>query len=555
VPQFPPTPPCPPQGEKVVAPPLPVVSLGEQAEAASLHGVRELPAPPKVAAPPPLPPENAAEPEPSREPSWWSDDSAVRSSAWLVSFVIHAVALFLLGLITLTAHSGGGGLSLLASTGDGNSKPGEIDQQPPLVGFDAPQINAMKDAAEAEPVDLPAEDPKIVVPVDEPRKISAVHPVAASAGAEGPARAGGRGKASLAPTGGGWEGRTGGARARLAGSGGGNRQSESAVERGLQWLIAHQRDNGSWCFDLESTPCKGMCRNSGTEPSTTAATGLALLPFLGAGYTHTQGEHQDVVRKGVYYLKSRARVTQHGIDLRDDGTMYAHGIATLALCEAYGMTHDESLKDVAQGAIQFIVHAQDLRGGGWRYSPGMPGDTTVTGWQLMSLKSGLMAHLEVPSPTISRVEKFLNSVQFDRGSRYGYMTPQMRAPTQEATTSVGLLLRMYTGWHRDRPSLYRGVAHLNKWGPSQTNMYYDFYATQVLHHWEGPEWQKWNKVMRDYLVATQSTESHENGSWYFPDHLGDRGGRLYNTAMALMILEVYYRHMPLYGEKAINEKF
>ena len=131
----------------------------------------------------------------------------------------------------------------------------------------------------------------------------------------------------------------------------------------------------------------------------------------------------------------------------------------------------------------------------------------------------------------------------------------MRAPTQEATTAVGLLCRMYMGWHRDRPALYRGVAHLHRWGPSETNMYYDFYATQVLHHWEGPEWEAWNKKMRDYLVATQASESHENGSWYFPDPLGDRGGRLYNTAMALMILEVYYRHMPLYGQQAVHSQF
>jgi hypothetical protein len=237
--------------------------------------------------------------------------------------------------------------------------------------------------------------------------------------------------------------------------------------------------------------------------------------------------------------------------------MYAHGIATLALCEAYGMTHDESLRDVAQGAIRFIVYAQDPQHGGWRYSPGKEeSDTAVTGWQLMSLKSGLMAHLEVPSPTISRAEKFLDSVQFEEGARYGYMEPRQKDPTPEATTAVGLLCRMYTGWHRDRPALYRGVAHLDKWGPSKKNIYYDYYATQVMHHWEGPEWQKWNKLMRDYLVATQSTESHENGSWHFPDPYGALpGGRLYNTAMALMILEVYYRHMPLYGEKAIHEQF
>jgi hypothetical protein len=128
-------------------------------------------------------------------------------------------------------------------------------------------------------------------------------------------------------------------------------------------------------------------------------------------------------------------------------------------------------------------------------------------------------------------------------------------PTQETTTAVGLLCRMYTGWNRGRPALYRGVDHLHKWGASQTNMYYDYYATQVLHHWQGPEWQAWNKPMRDYLVSTQAAESHEAGSWYFSDPYGDRGGRLYNTAMAIMILEVYYRHMPLYGEEAVHDQF
>jgi hypothetical protein len=61
--------------------------------------------------------------------------------------------------------------------------------------------------------------------------------------------------------------------------------------------------------------------------------------------------------------------------------------------------------------------------------------------------------------------------------------------------------------------------------------------------------------MRDYLVSTQSANSHEAGSWHFPDPYGDKGGRLYNTAMAIMILEVYYRHMPLYGPQAVHDQF
>jgi len=82
-------------------------------------------------------------------------------------------------------------------------------------------------------------------------------------------------------------------------------------------------------------------------------------------------------------------------------------------------------------------------------------------------------------------------------------------------------------------------------------MYYNYYATQVLHHWQGPEWKRWNVQMRDHLIATQAGRGHESGSWYFSGGRGDVGGRLYNTAMAVMTLEVYYRYMPLYRREAI----
>ncbi|MFH1266905.1 MAG: hypothetical protein ABIK89_14345, partial [Planctomycetota bacterium] len=85
------------------------------------------------------------------------------------------------------------------------------------------------------------------------------------------------------------------------------------------------------------------------------------------------------------------------------------------------------------------------------------------------------------------------------------------------------------------------------------NMYYNYYATQVMRHWGGPEWEKWNPKMRDYLVATQSNQGTESGSWYFAGGHGETGGRLYNTAVALMTLEVYYRYMPLYRQRAFRE--
>lgn len=351
------------------------------------------------------------------------------------------------------------------------------------------------------------------------------------------------------PRGGGLQGRGQKARVRLLPIRGGTPQSEAAVQRGLKWLAYHQRDDGSWNFNHHGKRCRGACRNPGSEASTTAATALALLPFLGAGHTHTSDEYGEVVERGLYYLNNKASFEEHGADLRD-GTMYGQGLAAIALCEAYAMSGETTLKGLAQQAIDFVVYAQDKKGGGWRYEPGQPGDTTVTGWQLMSLKSAQMANLNIPSPTFFMAQEFLDSVSSEYGSRYGYLTS---ANPGKTTTAIGLLCRMYTGWHRSRPALIRGAKLLEEWGPSKTDMYFNYYATQVLCHFNGPQWERWNPKMREYLIATQATSGHEAGSWYFPDRHGDKGGRLYNTAMAVMTLEVYYRYMPLYDREAIGE--
>jgi len=122
---------------------------------------------------------------------------------------------------------------------------------------------------------------------------------------------------------------------------------------------------------------------------------------------------------------------------------------------------------------------------------------------------------------------------------------------------VGLLCRMYLGWKKEHPALERGVQRLSQNGPSEGNVYYNYYATQVMHHFGGELWEKWNKVMRERLIATQSKNDHEAGSWFFKggDHGAERGGRLYITSLCCMTLEVYYRHLPIYGKSSIEGDF
>jgi hypothetical protein len=356
--------------------------------------------------------------------------------------------------------------------------------------------------------------------------------------------------APLGPNRGGIAGRTRAGRQRGVRVGGGSGASEAAVERGLRWLAAHQEHTGGWRFDHRTGPCQGQCADPGTAGSTTAATGVALLAFLGAGYTHKEGEYERVVRDGIYYLKNRMLPTPDGGDLQE-GTMYGQGLATIALVEAYAMTQDPELAAVAQSALDFIVFAQDAHGGGWRYAPGQPGDTTVTGWQYMAIKSGQMAYLIIPARTVIHANRFLDQVQSDHGALYGYQTPDGR----QSTTAVGLLCRMYGGWPRNNPALVSGVARLAKWGPSRDDLYYNYYATQVLRHYGGAEWEEWNRSLRDPLIAAQATTGHESGSWYAPGEHCRPGGRLLSTALAVMTLEVYYRYLPLYGNEAWEEEW
>jgi hypothetical protein len=339
----------------------------------------------------------------------------------------------------------------------------------------------------------------------------------------------------------------------------------------LEWIARHQNGNGSWSLhDFQNAKdCNRRCGSAG-EHSDTAGTALALLPFLGAGETHHRGKYKDTVRQGLYWL---VRNQGRDGDLRGagNGQMYAHGQAAIALCEAFALTQDEELRAPAQLAIDYIVKAQHSAGG-WRYQPGQPGDVSVVGWQLMALRSAQMAYLRVPKEVFDKTNKFLDSCRVDRyGAKYTYMPlpPRIVDRLREkdgdtlampAMTAEALLCRQYAGWERDHQGLTNGCRWMLEKHPpklSEANMYYWYYATQVMHHVGGPVWKSWNEKMRDLLVKTQERTGHEAGSWT-PRNSGgrnfdDRGGRLYMTALAVCTLEVYYRHLPLYRSVAVDE--
>ncbi|MDZ4849821.1 MAG: prenyltransferase/squalene oxidase repeat-containing protein [Pirellulaceae bacterium] len=343
---------------------------------------------------------------------------------------------------------------------------------------------------------------------------------------------------------------------------GGNQDTEKAVAAALKWFAQHQMPDGSWTF-AHGLACGGKCKDGGgATGASNAATGLALMCFLGAGQTHLEGDYKESVFKGLSYLLRNMQVTDGKMPSwynkgrgSSTGVMYSHGIASIAMCEAYGMSKDPALKAAAQASINFIVYAQDPSGGGWYYSPRAGGDTSVVGWQLMALKSAAMSGLNVPTGTIKKAERYLDSVSSDNGSSFGYRKSGDR-PKVSAMAACGILCKMYMGLPKDDPGLVAASEGFAEKGMDSKDVYYNYYATQVMKQVGGALWAKWDEKMKKVLLTTQEQSGHVAGSW----HNGavkhaDAGGRLYQTAMATMMLEVYYRYMPIYAVQAEDEAF
>ncbi len=265
-----------------------------------------------------------------------------------------------------------------------------------------------------------------------------------------------------------------------------------------------------------------------------AATALALLPFLGAGQTHLKGQYKDQIKKGLAFLINNMQATPgklpRGSWHEPGGTMYSHGLAAITICEAYAMTRDPDLVQPAQLAVNYLVYAQDPRGGGWCYQPQQAGDTSVAGWCIMALKSGSMANLNVPPESFRGASQFLDFVSTNNGAYNGYNKPSSNV--KPSLVAVGLLCRMYMGWPKDNEGIKEGVKLISTTGPNMNDFYYNYYATQVMRHYGGAEWEKWNTKMRDELIKTQSSTGHEAGSWFSGGNHGVDGGRLYSTSLA-----------------------
>ncbi|GIW94552.1 MAG: hypothetical protein KatS3mg110_2593 [Pirellulaceae bacterium] len=445
------------------------------------------------------------------------DRLLANSPPWMVSLVVHMVVLLILGLITLPQDRP---RPLTLQLGNAELAGHQLEM------FEAFSLDDVSQKLEKDFVraDVPVEDPLAAPPEME---LTTIAPIGLT------------GDPTVPVIGTLLEGRRVGSKEALLAAYGGTATTEKAVRLALEWLKRQQQSDGSWRLD-------GPYPDGGFDESRVAATAMALLAFQGAGHTHQTGEYAQVVRRGsTALLKMQDQDGNFFHRGPRHHRLYSQAMATIAICELYGMTKDEKLLRAAESAVEYCVNIQAPEGG-WRYDPKVDSDTSVTGWFAMALQSARMAGLTVPSFTLDNLSKYLDSAQVDDGSRYAY---QPGAGPRISMTAEALLCRQYLGWQRDDPRLLRGVNELLKnpitW--DRPNTYYWYYATQVLHHMGGPQWFEWNKVMREELPARQVASGPQTGSWNPTGDAFDRqGGRLYVTCLCTYMLEVYYRHLPIY---------
>ena len=354
------------------------------------------------------------------------------------------------------------------------------------------------------------------------------------------------------------------------GGGAGGRQTPPSVLRGLQWLAAHQDEDGRWDADgfmKHDDPALEVCDGPGNAVHDVGCTALALLAFLGENNTTKSGPYRAVVRRGVGWLRKQQQENGLVGGRLSHDFVYDHAIAAYALCEAYGLSNSKLLQQPAQRALNYLESHRNGYGV-WRYQPqDQDNDISVTGWAVMAYESGKFFGLQVNEEALKNCAVFLDQVS-DSTGRHGYRAAGegssrkpgrhgVAFPTDQthALTAVGLFCRFFLGQDpKEQPLMKASAKLLNTLPPvwdeaaGRVDHYYWYYATYALFQMGGGEWRRWRKAVEQVVPRNQHQQTaapNLYGSWDPVGAWGEDGGRVYSTAILTLTMQANYRYTPL----------
>ncbi len=303
-----------------------------------------------------------------------------------------------------------------------------------------------------------------------------------------------------------------------------------AVSRGFVYLKAQQNTDGSV-----------GAGGRGRYGRHVGITALCALAFMSDGHLPGRGEYGDQVAQALEFVLAHSTETGLLAAETSHGPMYGHGFATLFLGEIYGMNpQDKRVRDALVRAVDLIIGTQNDEGG-WRYNP-VPydADISVTICEIMALRSARNAGIKVPKETIDRAVDYVHRCQnTDGGFKYMLTAGGSAWPR----TAAGIASLFYAGAYEDE-AIAKGLDYLMRnalpggRAAGQAHYFYGhYYAVQAMYLAGGEYWERWWPAIRDELLARQAS----NGGWL--DH---HAGGAYATAMALIVLQMPKRYLPIF---------
>lgn len=294
-------------------------------------------------------------------------------------------------------------------------------------------------------------------------------------------------------------------------------QAEQAIRRGLQWMAANQNPDGSWGKDHR-----------------VASTSLTLMAFMVQGHFPDQRPpYGHKLSMGLEFLLQQPKAERPGYL---GNSMYEHGLATLALSEAWGMSQQEAVGSSLKAAVGVILRSQSPAGG-WRYQPDPnDADLSVTVMQIVALASAKEAGIVVPDTVIQKAVQYVISCR-DRAT--GGFAYQPGSQPGFVRTAAGAMSLMMCG-RRDSAEVKAGLDRLMKetdpvFETADGHFFYaHYYAAQAMFQAGDERHRQWYPRIRESLLKKQL----DNGSWNDDNGIG--------TQMAVLILGIPYRYLPIY---------
>jgi len=311
------------------------------------------------------------------------------------------------------------------------------------------------------------------------------------------------------------------------------------IAKGLEWLVKQQ--------DPETGAFQGKLSNTYTA--------LSCMALMASGHLPGRSDYGENVRKGILYLVDVAKEKKGYFGHEREGRMYAHGICSLALSEAYGMMETEEenrkVKEALELANRVTFDAQvtskknKQHFGGWRYEPRpRDADLSVTVWLVLALRSAQTAQLEVPQEVIDNALTYVRNT-WDQGKKsYSYQPRNNQSVSMRTAGVVCMLALGDNQSEKLRRRHEQSMEFLADFDPKRGGnhfFYQSYYVATAANMISKERREEMLPRMEKALLSLQK----EDGS--FEKHRGHDGG-VYSTAFSLLTLAVRYQYLPIYQE-------